>query len=130
MTRPRQSESSIIRVFPLVAIILIVVAAVPRGQSRQTDTGFLDRNVVISGVIYRFQVYIPLECAPDKSWPILVDLHGNGAQGDDGVRQTAHFLADQVRLGFATTITRLAIVRIGCRSSAIRGLRHLGVVRQ
>jgi predicted peptidase len=86
------------RVFPLVAIILIVVAAVPRGQSRQTDTGFLDRNVVISGVIYRFQVYVPFEYTPDKSWPILVDLHGNGAQGDDGIRQTAHFLADQIRL--------------------------------
>jgi predicted peptidase len=27
-----------------------------------------------------------------------VDLHGNGAQGDDGIRQTAHFLADQIRL--------------------------------
>jgi predicted peptidase len=29
---------------------------------------------------------------------VLVDLHGNGAQGDDGIRQTAHFLADQIRL--------------------------------
>jgi predicted peptidase len=28
----------------------------------------------------------------------LLDLHGNGAQGDDGIRQTAHFLADQIRL--------------------------------
>lgn len=86
------------RVFPLVAIILTVVAAVPRGQSRQTDTGFLDRNVVLDGVIHRFQVYAPAEYTPDKAWPVLVDLHGNGAQGDDGIRQTAHFLADQIRL--------------------------------
>ena len=82
----------------ILAIILTVAAAVPGGQSRQTDTGFLDRNVVLDGVIHRFQVYVPAEYTPDKAWPILVDLHGNGAQGDDGLRQTAHFLADQIRL--------------------------------
>jgi predicted peptidase len=71
---------------------------VARGQSRRTDTGFLDRNVVLAGVIYRFQVYVPAEYTPTKAWPVLVDLHGNGAQGDDGIRQTAHFLADQIRL--------------------------------
>lgn len=86
------------RVFRLVAFILTVVVAVAHGQSRQTDTGFLDRDVVLAGVIYRFQVYVPAEYTPTKAWPVLVDLHGNGAQGDDGIRQTAHFLADQVRL--------------------------------
>jgi predicted peptidase len=86
------------RVFPLVAIILAVVAAVPLGQSRQANTGFLDRSVVLSGVMRRFQVYVPSDYIKHKAWPVLVDLHGGGAQGDDGIRQTVHFLADQIRL--------------------------------
>ena len=62
------------------------------------DTGFLDRTVAVAGATYRFSVYVPPTYTTATRWPILVDLHGNGAQGDDGIRQTAHFLADQIRL--------------------------------
>jgi predicted peptidase len=85
-------------VFRFAAITLTVVAVAPPGQSRQADTGFLDRTVMLSDVTYRFQVYVPADYTSDTAWPVLVDLHGNGAQGDDGIRQTAHFLADQIRL--------------------------------
>jgi len=62
------------------------------------DTGFLDRVVTVAGTTYRYQVYLPAEHTPSRLWPIVIDLHGNGAQGNDGIRQTAHFLADQIRL--------------------------------
>lgn len=69
-----------------------------RGTTAAFDTGFLDRSVTHAGLTYRFQVYVPAEYTPARAWPVLVDLHGNGAQGDDGIRQTAHFLAEEIRL--------------------------------
>jgi predicted peptidase len=81
-----------------IAVFVAAFAANPAGQSRQINTGFLDRSVVVAGSTYRFSVYVPSDYTPDKAWPILADLHANGAQGDDGIRQTAHFLADQIRL--------------------------------
>lgn len=62
------------------------------------DTGFLDRSVTLKGVVRRYQVFVPSDYAPTREWPVIVDLHGGGAQGSDGIRQTAHFLADQIRL--------------------------------
>lgn len=88
----------VFRLTAIAAIILIAVVAAPQGQSRQINTGFLDRSVILSGVTYRFQVYAPSDYKPDRSWPVLVDLHGNGAQGVAGIRQTAHFLPEEIRL--------------------------------
>jgi predicted peptidase len=81
-----------------VAVVLAVFVTTAFAQPQHTETGFLDRTVVWSGTRYRFAVYVPSEYTRESAWPILVDLHGNGAQGDDGVRQTAHFLADQIRM--------------------------------
>lgn len=61
------------------------------------DTGFLDRSVSIGGESYRYQVFVPAEYAADRSWPVIVDLHGDGSQGSDGLLQTARGLANQIR---------------------------------
>ncbi len=79
----------------MIALLLGLLAF---AQSRPVETGFLDRQVSVAGMTYRFSVYVPPDFSPDKSWPVLVDLHGNGAQGADGIRQTAHFLADDIRM--------------------------------
>jgi predicted peptidase len=81
----------------LLAASLVGLMATPLLALR-TETGFLDRAVTIRGDVYRYQVYVPAEYAGAKSWPLLVDLHGNGSQGSDGIRQTAHFLADEIRM--------------------------------
>jgi len=86
------------RVLGFAAVLTILVAAIAGAQTRHIQTGFLDRTVRVAGATYRFQIYVPSDYTPDKQWPVLVDLHGNGAQGDDGIRQTAHFLADQIRM--------------------------------
>lgn len=80
----------------LLAVGLATSVFVPSIASVQT--GFLDRRVSVDGRTYRYQIYLPLEYEQAKLWPVLVDLHGNGAQGSDGIRQTAHFLADEIRL--------------------------------
>lgn len=62
------------------------------------DTGFLNRAVTLSKQSHRYQVFVPSDYTPKRTWPVIVDLHGNGAQGTDGIRQTAHFLPDKIRL--------------------------------
>lgn len=70
-----------------------LVAPVPT----RADTGFLDRTVTIGGVTYRYQVYVPAEYSNARAWPVLVDLHGMGMQGRDGLIQTIRGMAEQVR---------------------------------
>jgi predicted peptidase len=65
--------------------------------SAAADTGFLDRSVTVGGVAHRYQVYVPAEHSRNKTWPVVIDLHGNGAQGQDGLLQTAQGMADQIR---------------------------------
>ena len=61
------------------------------------DTGFLDRQVTIRGSAYRYQVYVPEGFNPGRKWPVIVFLHGNGANGVDGIRQTDTGLARAIR---------------------------------
>ena len=62
------------------------------------DTGFLDRSVNIGAMKYRYQVYVPAEHSLGKEWPVVIDLHGNGSQGPDGLLPTAQGLAQLIRL--------------------------------
>ena len=66
-------------------------------STASADTGFLDRSVTVGAVTYRYQVYVPAEHSRSRLWPVVVDLHGNGAQGPDGLLPTARGLADQIR---------------------------------
>ena len=70
------------------------------GAAMAGDTGFLDRSVVLDGVSYRYQVYVPLGYTPDKRWPIALFLHGSGERGDDGSKQS------EVGLGAAIRVDR------------------------
>ena len=71
------------------------VAAAPR-----IETGFLEREVTLGGVSYRYQVYIPVAYTQSKLYPVILFLHGVGEWGEDGVLQT------QVGLGPAIRQTR------------------------
>jgi predicted peptidase len=79
-------------------VIAIALGGVLLHTSTLADSGFLDRTVRLGNVRYRYQVYVPADHSRRKAWPIIVDLHGNGAQGDDGLLPTARGLADQIRL--------------------------------
>lgn len=62
------------------------------------ETGFLDRSVTVGNKTYHYQVYVPADHASKKTWPVVVQLHGNGAQGPDGLLPTARGMADYIRL--------------------------------
>jgi poly(3-hydroxybutyrate) depolymerase len=63
------------------------------------DTGFLNRRIVLNGITYRFQVYLPEEWRRDdgKHWPVILFLHGRGERGSEGMWQTQIGLAEAVR---------------------------------
>ena len=63
------------------------------------DTGFLNRRIVLQGVTYRFQVYLPEDWRRDdgKQWPMILVLHGRGERGSEGMWQTQVGIAEAVR---------------------------------
>jgi predicted peptidase len=79
----------------LAVAILLVSAGSASGQT--TETGFLNRSVVVDATEYRYQVYLPREYKRSASWPIMLALHGGGEYGRDGLLQTDVGLARAIR---------------------------------
>jgi predicted peptidase len=79
--------------FIAISVSVLVFLAAPT----QAETGFLDRSVLIGGETYRYQVYVPADYTPQRKWPVIVALHGDGSQGSDGLLQTTRGLAEQIR---------------------------------
>ena len=82
------------RMRAFATILMILIGAAPPALA---ETGFLDRSVSIGGETYRYQVFVPADYTAERSWPVIVDLHADGAQGNDGLLQTARGLANQIR---------------------------------
>jgi predicted peptidase len=70
----------------------LCAAAAPR-----IETGFLDREVKLGSVSYRYQVYIPIDYTQDKLHPVILFLHGIGEGGEDGLLQTQVGLGPAIR---------------------------------
>src|SRR4051812_46068022 len=64
---------------------------------QQVQTGFLDRNITVSGKSYHYQVCGPADYASKPAWPAILFLHGAGERGDDGLLQTSVGLALAIR---------------------------------
>lgn len=62
-----------------------------------SETGFLNRTVIIGGTTYRYQVYVPEVWSPEKKWPVILFLHGAGERGDDGLLQTEVGIGTAIR---------------------------------
>lgn len=61
-------------------------------------TGFLDKTVTVEGKAARYALYVPDDYDPEKSWPLIVFLHGAGERGDDNLLQTEVGIASAIRL--------------------------------
>ena len=70
-------------------LAVIGLVAVPlSARSRPQDTGFLNRKIVIGGVTYKYNVYLPEEWTAKRKWPVILFLHGSGERGSEGLDQT------------------------------------------
>jgi len=65
--------------------------------SASAETGFLDRSVTIGAQTHRYQVYVPIDFTAARTWPVIVYLHGGGAQGVDALLPTVGGLANDIR---------------------------------
>jgi poly(3-hydroxybutyrate) depolymerase len=86
--------------FLLTAPLAVHAASARRAaKAPEQETGFLNRKIVLHGVSYRFQVYLPEEWRRDdhKQWPIVLFLHGRGERGAEGMWQTQVGLPQAVR---------------------------------
>jgi predicted peptidase len=81
---------------PMSFLVSVLVALLPAVQAKQS--GFLHRTVDVSGVSYKYQVFVPDNFTPDKKWPVILFLHGAGERGSDGEGQTAIGLPARLRL--------------------------------
>jgi predicted peptidase len=71
-------------------LLLVAVVLVGRGivAAQTTETGFLNRSVILDGGEYPYQTYVPREYKRSVAWPIILALHGAGERGSDGLLQT------------------------------------------
>jgi len=75
------------------AAAFLALPAMARGH----ETGFLNRVVTVSGVDYRYQVYVPPNWSKKQKWPVILFLHGAGERGDDGLIQTEVGIGTAIR---------------------------------
>jgi len=66
-------------------------------RAADVQTGFLDRHVVVAGVRYPYQVYVPSDYDASRPWPVVLFLHGAGERGADGLLQTEVGIGTAIR---------------------------------
>jgi predicted peptidase len=85
----------------IVIAALLVIAISATGAvaafAQPVETGFLDRAVLVDGVEFRYEVYVPRDFQRSTLWPVILALHGGGAYGDNGISQTEGGLARAIR---------------------------------
>ena len=78
-------------------VLALLFSTSPARPSTGHETGFLNRTVTVSGVEYRYQVYVPREFDRRRRWPVILFLHGGGEYGSDGLKQTNVGIATAIR---------------------------------
>jgi predicted peptidase len=76
---------------------LCVVFLTPLLISALSETQFLNRAVTSNGVAYRYVVSVPADWNADRTWPVVLSLHGSEERGEDGIVQSEVGLAAAVR---------------------------------
>ena len=81
----------------LILCTFLLTLALNAAAAPRIETGFLDREVKLGSVSYRYQVYIPINYTQDKLYPVILFLHGIGEGGEDGLLQTQVGLGPAIR---------------------------------
>lgn len=105
------------RIFLGWSFLLLLASTLP--ALARVETGFLDRTVTVSGVSYRYQVFVPADFSKKKSWPVVLFLHGSGERGNDGLIQTDVGIGHAIRL--KNSRFPFIVVMPQCRENKIWG---------
>lgn len=85
------------RLWMFLFLLLGGLAWISPAWARRTETGFLNRTVVVDNVTYKYQVFVPENWNKKTRWPVILFLHGYGEEGGDGLVQTEVGLASAIR---------------------------------
>ena len=80
-----------------LGILFVLLATVLPAAAKKPETGFLDRQVTVQGVAYKYQVFVPEDWTANKKWPVILFLHGAGERGEDGLIQSEVGIGTAVR---------------------------------
>jgi predicted peptidase len=81
----------------LALCFFLVTIPLHAAAASRIETGFLDREVTLNSITYRYQVYVPVNYAREKLLPVILFLHGVGEGGEDGLLQTQVGLGPAIR---------------------------------
>ncbi len=82
----------------LLALALLPGLQPALAARHEQDTGFLNRTILVNGVLRRYVVYLPETWSKDQKWPVILFLHGSGERGTEGLDQTQVGLPAAIRL--------------------------------
>lgn len=85
------------RLYLRLAALFVALLAASSVYAKKTETGFLDRTVVVQGTSYKYQVFVPENWSPKQKWPVILFLHGAGERADDGLIQTQVGIGKAIR---------------------------------
>lgn len=70
-------------------IVFLLAVAASGAACRAAPSGFQTRTTALPDRIsYSYQVHIPRDWSPDRTWPVILFLHGAGERGSDGTAHT------------------------------------------
>ncbi|MGI9628343.1 MAG: prolyl oligopeptidase family serine peptidase [Longimicrobiales bacterium] len=82
-----------------VVLLVAALALLPHSVvAQRAETGFLDRSLEDDGTLRHYQVFVPRSYDAAREWPVVLFLHGGGAQGTDGYRPTHSGIGAAIRL--------------------------------
>ncbi|HEY0661207.1 MAG TPA: prolyl oligopeptidase family serine peptidase [Lysobacter sp.] len=93
--------------FRLLATLLLIAASLMLLSCQHTPMRaaigeFVERQVSVEGVVYRYQVFVPAQAAGGRRPPVILFLHGSGERGNDNQKQVAVGLGPYVKSHPAT----------------------------
>lgn len=77
--------------------LLLPVVTLSMAVAQGGESGFLNRTLTLGGEVYRYQVFVPFDYTPARTWPLVLFLHGGGERGEDGLLQTEIGLGGAIR---------------------------------
>ncbi|HUL23816.1 MAG TPA: prolyl oligopeptidase family serine peptidase [Thermodesulfobacteriota bacterium] len=90
-------KHAMMRMRTLTLFTFLLTLALPAAAAPRVETGFLDREITLGSVSYRYQVYVPVNYVKGKALPVILFLHGAGEGGEDGLLQTQVGLGPAIR---------------------------------
>jgi predicted peptidase len=90
-------KSPIVWMRTLTLFAFLLTLALPAAAGPRFETGFLDRDITLGSVSYRYQVYVPVNYVRGRVLPVILFLHGVGEGGEDGLLQTQVGLGPAIR---------------------------------